>query len=312
MVSLVCEDLAQIDDVAEVIRSVGPTVVVTPLLDGPQVTSRWAARYASVLADDPGSSVLTLTSFGMVQRCRPHGRDASAVVALWKDPVRGSREIPLEAGAQGVLLTVCGDRTTRSSADGRSPVDNVTHYFDVAVHQVRASTTELASPNSPLGTSAPPVLDIDELTILTGWAQALAEAVGRAPECIESLMANAQAGNSWRAAFGIAEPSPRLVETIDFIVGLVQGVAPRGRAPTLDELLISAREDRPDERGLERLVRRVLRSALEQFCNRNGCELDERPAKLAPDSRPPEGIYGGWAPIAELVPTIAKERNPYE
>jgi len=37
MVSLVCEDLAQIDDVAEVIRSVGPTVVITPLLDGPQL-----------------------------------------------------------------------------------------------------------------------------------------------------------------------------------------------------------------------------------------------------------------------------------
>ena len=76
MVSLVCEDLAQIDDVAEIIRSVGPTVVVTPLLDRPQLSSRWAARYASVLADDPGSGVLTLTSLGMVQRCRPQGRDA--------------------------------------------------------------------------------------------------------------------------------------------------------------------------------------------------------------------------------------------
>ncbi len=96
MVSLVCEDLAQIDDVAEVIRSVGPTVVVTPLLDGPQLSSRWAARYASVLADDPGSAVLTLTSYGMVQRCRPHGRNSSPIIALWKDPVRGSREIPLE------------------------------------------------------------------------------------------------------------------------------------------------------------------------------------------------------------------------
>jgi hypothetical protein len=70
MVSLVCEDLAQIDDVAEVIRSVGPTLVVTPLLDGPQLTSRWSARYASVLADDPGSTILTLTSFGMAERCR--------------------------------------------------------------------------------------------------------------------------------------------------------------------------------------------------------------------------------------------------
>ena len=96
MVSLVCEDLAQIDDVAELIRSVGPTVVITPLLDGPQLASRWSARYASVLADDPGSTILTLTSFGMVQRCRPHGRDVAPLVALFKDPVRGTREIRLE------------------------------------------------------------------------------------------------------------------------------------------------------------------------------------------------------------------------
>ena len=94
IVSLVCEDLAQINDVAEVIRSVGPTFVYTPLLDGPQLSSRGAARYASVLADDPGSGVITLTSFGMVQRSRPHGRDSSPVVALCKSPVRGSREIP--------------------------------------------------------------------------------------------------------------------------------------------------------------------------------------------------------------------------
>ena len=101
LVSLVCEDLAQIDDVARIMREVGPTVVIAPLLDGPQLTSRWAARYASVLADDPGSAVLTLSAFGMVQRSKPHGRGSSPIVALWKDPVRGSREIPLEPGAQG-------------------------------------------------------------------------------------------------------------------------------------------------------------------------------------------------------------------
>jgi hypothetical protein len=72
LVALVCEDLAQNGDgAAELIRSVGPTVVLTGLLDGPQLASRWAARYASVLADDPGSAVLTLTSYGMVQRSRP-------------------------------------------------------------------------------------------------------------------------------------------------------------------------------------------------------------------------------------------------
>lgn len=40
VVALVCEDLAQIDNVATVIRSVGPTVVFTPLLDGPQLIGR--------------------------------------------------------------------------------------------------------------------------------------------------------------------------------------------------------------------------------------------------------------------------------
>src|SRR5262249_60062503 len=107
--SLVCEDLAQIDAVAELLRSVGPTIVITPLLDGPQLSSRWAARYASVLADDPGSAVLTLTSSGMAQRSRPHGREPSPVIALWKDPVRGTREISLEPGAHGVLLTASAD-----------------------------------------------------------------------------------------------------------------------------------------------------------------------------------------------------------
>ena len=61
------------------------------------------------------------------------------MIALWKDPSRGVREIPLEEGAHAVLLTVCMDRATRRSADGRIPVENGTACFDVAVHQVRAS-----------------------------------------------------------------------------------------------------------------------------------------------------------------------------
>ncbi len=264
LVSLVCEDLAQIDSVAEVIRSVGPTIVFTPLLDGPQLSSRWAARYASVLADDPGSAVLTLTSFGMVQRSRPHGRDSSPVVALWKDPVRGLREIRLETGAQGVLLTLCGNRTTRRSADGRCPVDNATEYFDVAVHQVRPSSAGSEPSKSQSVALAPRVLEADELTILTGWAQAVAEALAYAPECVEPLLADAHAGAPWRPALRIAEPSPQLSEAICFLERAVGAVTPSGREPTLDALHISCREDRPGEHGLEALVRRVLRSTLEQ------------------------------------------------
>src|SRR5262249_20238204 len=169
LVSLVCEDLAQIDSVAEVIRAVGPTAVFTPLLDGPQLSSRWAARYASVLADDPGSAVLTLTPYGMVQRSRPHQRDASQVVALWKDPLGGGREIPLEAGAQGILLTVSGARGTRRSADGRRPVANVTEEYPVAIHQVRAGNADSSRSNSQPVERAPRVLEDEDLTVLTGW-----------------------------------------------------------------------------------------------------------------------------------------------
>jgi hypothetical protein len=101
--------------------------------------------------------VLTLTSLGMVQRCRPQGRDAVPVVALWKDPVFEVREIALEAGAQGVLVTMCGDRSTRRTADGRWPVDNATHHFSAAVYQVRASARQRSS-NSQIERLAPSVL----------------------------------------------------------------------------------------------------------------------------------------------------------
>jgi hypothetical protein len=272
MVSLVCEDLAQIDHVADIIRSVGPTVVITPLLDGPQLSSRWAARYASVLADDPGSAVLTLTSFGMVQRSRPHGREPVPVVALWKDSVRGIREIRLEAGAEGILLTFCGDRSTRRTADGRWPVDNATHYFDVAVHQVRAGNASVRAPASAFERAAPAVMDVDELTILTGWAQAVAEALANAPECMEVLLAEAKAGSPWRAAMRVAEPSRRLGDALACLGRTLEEAAPPGGAPTTNALLLACKEERPDERGLHRLVRRVVRSTLDQLGTRRAAE----------------------------------------
>lgn len=206
LVSLVCEDLAQHDDIFDLVRSVGPTVVFAVLLDGPQLTSRWAARYASVLADDPGSTVLTLTSFGMVQRSRPLRRDVSRIVALLRDPSRGFREIPLEAGAHGVVLTVCMARTTRRSADGRHPVDNGTHAFDVAVHQVRASDTR----HDPTPRRAVPRVErplaVEDLTVLTAWAEGAAEALAHTPERAVAVVADARSGAPWRARLGLAEP----------------------------------------------------------------------------------------------------------
>jgi len=101
MCALICEDLARSEPGLDTIRAVGPTLVVALLLDGPQLEARWSGRYASVLADDPGSSVLSVTALGMAERSRPGGMQASRVVALWKDARTGSSEIELEPGAEG-------------------------------------------------------------------------------------------------------------------------------------------------------------------------------------------------------------------
>jgi hypothetical protein len=260
--ALVCEDLAQIDDVAEILRSVGPTIVVALLLDGPQLSSRWAARYASVLADDPGSAVLTLTSFGMAQRSRPHGRDSSPVVALLKDPEGGPREIPLESGAQAVLLTMSGGRGTRRTVDGRWPVANMTNWFGVGVSQIRAAPPDLRQPSAVPHRATPQLLDIDEITILTSFAQAVAEAAACEPERVDDVLADGPARAPWRADLGIVEPSAQLDQAFA-AVGRATREAAGGGVPTLDAL-IEATDEKRDEEGLDALARRVFRSALEQ------------------------------------------------
>jgi hypothetical protein len=116
---LVCEDLARPDPVADVIRAVAPTLVIALLLDGPQLAARWSSRYASVLADDPGCSVLTLTALGMAQRSQPPGCEPSRVIALWKDPHRGLQQIQLAEDGRAVALTAHARPAQVYSADGR-------------------------------------------------------------------------------------------------------------------------------------------------------------------------------------------------
>jgi hypothetical protein len=263
VIGVVCEDLAKIDEVADVVRSVGPSFVYTPLLDGPQLNSRWAARYASVLADDPGSAVLTLTSFGMTQRCRPGGRAPSPVVALWKDAARGTLEISLETGAEGVLLTVRGEQATRASADGRPPVENSPLLYAAAVYQVRSGRAASGSwkPQSSVP-PPPPEFGLCELTILTSWAEALAEALAYAPGRVDALLSEARAGARWRAALGVEEPDPKLAEAFECVAREIREAMAASSAPSLDEVLAAVRDGRPAEREFDALVRRVLSAML--------------------------------------------------
>jgi hypothetical protein len=264
LVSLICQDLAENDEIAQLIRSVGPTAVVTVLLDGPQLNSRWSARYASVLADDPGSAVLTLAPLGMVERSRPHGRDASRVIALWKDPTRGVHEIAVEPGAHAVLLTICMDRATRYCVDRRSPVDNGTSVYDVAVYQVRAAAAGSAPVTPPDTPPTAPCLDSDELSILTCWAEGVSEAAAYAPERIDTLLGQARAGAEWRSEFGLPEPTSRLADAMESLGRAAGEASSQLGIPLFDALLAAASEDRPGEERLDQLVRRVLLSMLEE------------------------------------------------
>lgn len=138
---LVCEDLARMDEVADLVRRIGPSLVVALLLDGPQLYSRWPCRYASVLTAEPGSAVLTLSSFGMVKRSRPPGHRRSRVVALWSDPDSGMHQIELARGASGVVLTASAESKTVWTADGRRHERNTPALTLEAVHQIRTPRT---------------------------------------------------------------------------------------------------------------------------------------------------------------------------
>jgi hypothetical protein len=210
----------------------------------------------------------------MVQRSRPGRRDASTIVALWKDPERGFREIPLESGAQAVLLTACSSRATRRTGDGRWPVDTGTHLFDVAVQQIRASDAGSRSPSAQAEASLPRVLDVDDLTVLTGWAEAVAETLAHGPERIPALVADARPGAVWRSELGIAELSPQLGEAIESLDETIQAATRAGGTPTFDAVLAAANEYRSGEQTLGELVGSVLRSTLEQLRSRQAAVSD--------------------------------------
>ncbi|MGC4051536.1 MAG: hypothetical protein QM757_19470 [Paludibaculum sp.] len=139
---LICEDLARPDPVGDLVRAVGPNLVIALLMDGPQLKERWAARYATVLADDPGCSVLSITSLGMSRLSRPRdGRSRNRVVALWKDAKTGGPyEIELDDGCDGVILSLAMRRVEEWTADGRSDGRNALYPILSGVHCVKRYT----------------------------------------------------------------------------------------------------------------------------------------------------------------------------
>lgn len=132
---LVCEDLARIEPIQPAIRAVGPSLVIALLMDGPQEERRWPGRYATVLADDPGSSVLSLTSLGMARRSvQAQGR--TVPVALWKDPTGLTREFCVAPSAHALLLGIDTAGEENWTLDGRSDKGSTVQFSFRSVHEI--------------------------------------------------------------------------------------------------------------------------------------------------------------------------------
>ncbi|HEY9422311.1 MAG TPA: hypothetical protein VIW92_12910, partial [Thermoanaerobaculia bacterium] len=136
---LICEDLARLEPVSELIRGVGPTLAIAILLDGPQIQQRWPARYASVLADDPGTSVLTVSSLGMAERSLSpdRGAEPNRTVALWKDMRKGWEPITLGKDERAVVLTVAAEWSKEYTADGRDDHESAALFVLQGVNRLR-------------------------------------------------------------------------------------------------------------------------------------------------------------------------------
>jgi hypothetical protein len=258
---LVCEDLARMEPVTDLIRAIAPSLVIALLLDGPQLASRWTSRYASVLADDPGSAVCTLTSYGMVRRCRPPGCPPSRVIALWKDPVRGLCEIELEDGAEAVLITTNVTSGGGYTADGRQH-DGSLHVTLAGVHSVHAS----AQPSSmrprtrrvaDAGVDALPTLEEADVTKATSWAEAIAEAALRSPEELARAMEDSL-DVVWRQHLGLPPPSRLFVSSVEALRAALPDHA--GAA----ELASAAARLQRSSARVETMTGTMMKTALEQ------------------------------------------------
>jgi hypothetical protein len=205
----------------------------------------------------------------------PRGLDPSRVVGLWKDPGNGFSEIPLEPGAQGILLTACVSPAPRGSNDGRRPVQNAVDLYAVGQHQIRPAATgsQHGSPVQQLSDPAP--LNVDDLTILCGWAEAVAEALAYAPSQVATVLSDAAAGSPWRATLGLNEPSDPLRKAIGLMDDVVSDTAPTG--DHLDAIRAAVSDDIASaDDALTGLVRRVLLAALELREGRRTHEEDHR------------------------------------
>lgn len=146
--TFICEDLARSDPSHETVRALGPSIVFCLLMDGVQIPTRWSARYAEGLVEDPGSAVLTFTSRGLIQRSRDremasrearsdknkargldYPRNENWSVALWRDSKNAPIELHCPPGDHGLLLQLQSEPLKEYTYDGRPNTEGVSWHY---------------------------------------------------------------------------------------------------------------------------------------------------------------------------------------
>ena len=119
-------------------------------MDGPQIQNRWSARYASVLADDPGSSVLSMSSFGLINRSNRKrltftGKETSQAIALWRDDTGYMKDIQLEEEHHAVVVSLTEYPISETTLDGRSNSGHSTSLRLTGVRQIQCRLDTFAN-----------------------------------------------------------------------------------------------------------------------------------------------------------------------
>ena len=138
---LICEDLARQEPVAQAVRAVGPNLVISLLLDGPQLSQRWPGKYAAVLSDDPGASVLSLTALGMTLRSTGSGNAPNRGIALWSEPNKTPETLYLDDNGAGIVVELEMKDEKMWTIDGRAK-------FKPVLRKLFHSTISIDSSNS--------------------------------------------------------------------------------------------------------------------------------------------------------------------
>src|SRR6476660_8514660 len=100
-----------------------------------------------------------------------------------------------------------------------------------------------AAPRPRAAQGAPHILELEDLTVLTAWAEAAVEAVSFAPERTAEVLSDCHPGAHWRAAMGLSEPSARLGAAIESMARAFGAVDVSDGDLASDALLAAAVEE---------------------------------------------------------------------